>query len=141
MGTIVEFRLLVLDSLKYSSKGESPIDRSTKAVITRNLAASQHNHLFIYLFIYFVFFACFLGFFWFFFFYFFILFFIYFQKTGITVLNKTKWVNEWWTRSPASTDFSVLLLIRFLLKTDILGWAMLILLYGDEDQVKLLQVL
>ena len=33
MGTIAEFQLLVLDSLKYSSKAESPINRSTKAVI------------------------------------------------------------------------------------------------------------
>ena len=54
MGTIVEFRLLVLDSLKYSSKAESPINRSAKAVISRNLTTSQHNHLFIYLFIYFI---------------------------------------------------------------------------------------
>ena len=64
MGTIVEFRLLVLDSLKYSSKAESPINRSAKAVIGRNLTTSQHNHLFIYLF-----------------------FIIYLQKTGITVLS------------------------------------------------------
>ena len=47
MGTIVEFRLLVLDSLKYSSKAESSINRSAKAVISRNL---RHNHLFIFIF-------------------------------------------------------------------------------------------
>ena len=59
MGTIVEFRLLVLDSLKYSSKAESPVNRSVKAVISRNLTASRDNHLFIYLFIYsFGFFCC-----------------------------------------------------------------------------------
>ena len=52
MGTIVEFRLLVLDSLKYSSKAESPINRSAKAVISRNLSTSRHNHLFIYLFVF-----------------------------------------------------------------------------------------
>ena len=45
MGTIVRFRLLVLDSLKYISKAESPINRSAKAVISRNLATSRHNHL------------------------------------------------------------------------------------------------
>ena len=38
MGTIAEFRLLVLDSLKYSSKAESPINRSAK-------------HVYIYMFI------------------------------------------------------------------------------------------
>ena len=51
MGTIVEFRLLVLNSLKYSSKAESPINRSAKAVIKSNLTTSRHNHLFIYLFV------------------------------------------------------------------------------------------
>ena len=51
MSTIAEFRLFVLDSLKYSSKAESPINRSTKAVISRNLTTSRQNHLFIYLFI------------------------------------------------------------------------------------------
>ena len=50
MSTIVEFRLLVLDSLKYCSKAESPINRSAKAVISRTLTTSRHNHLFIYLF-------------------------------------------------------------------------------------------
>ena len=59
MGTIVEFRLLVLDSLKYSSKAESPINRFAKAVISRNLTTSRHNHLlFIYLFIFFYSFIC-----------------------------------------------------------------------------------
>ena len=38
MSSNVEFRLLVLDSLKYSSKPESPINRSAKAVISRSLA-------------------------------------------------------------------------------------------------------
>ena len=52
MGTIAEFRFLVLDSLKYSSKAESLINRSAKAVINRDLKTSRHNHLFIYLFIY-----------------------------------------------------------------------------------------
>ena len=46
MGAIVEFGLLVLDSLKYSSKVDSPINRSAKAVISRNLATRRHNHLF-----------------------------------------------------------------------------------------------
>ena len=55
MGTIVQFRLLVLDSLKYSSKTESPINKSTKAVISRNLTTSQHNHLSIYLFFFYLF--------------------------------------------------------------------------------------
>ena len=58
MGTIVEFRLLVLDSLKYSSKAESPINKSAKAVISMNLTTSRHNHLFIYfvfLFLFFIF--------------------------------------------------------------------------------------
>ena len=52
MGTVVDFRLLVLDSLKYSSKGESPINRSTKAVISMNFTPSLHIYLFIYLFFY-----------------------------------------------------------------------------------------
>ena len=52
MGTIVEFRLLVLNSLQYSSKAEAPINRYAKAVIKRNLTTSRHNHLFIYLFVY-----------------------------------------------------------------------------------------
>ena len=52
MGTIVDFQLLILDSLKCSSKAESPINRSAKAVISRNLIASRHNHLFIFLFIF-----------------------------------------------------------------------------------------
>ena len=77
MGAIAEFRLLVLDSLKYSSKAESPINRSAKAVISRNLTTSRHNHLFIY----FVFLFLFL-----FFIFYFYFFFIYLQKTGITVL-------------------------------------------------------
>ena len=40
MGTIAEFRLFLLDSLKYSSNAESPINRSG------NLTTSRHNHLF-----------------------------------------------------------------------------------------------
>ena len=48
MCIIVEFRLLVLDSLKYNSKAESPIIRSTKAVISRNLTTIRHSHIFIY---------------------------------------------------------------------------------------------
>ena len=45
------------------------------------------------------------------------------------------------TKSPTSTEFSVLVLITFFLNTDILGLAMLIKLYGDEGQVKFLKVL
>ena len=97
MGTIVQFRLLVLDSLKYSSKTESPINKSTKAVISRNLTTSQHNHLSIYLF-FFLFICLFINYpfvlfyfilFYFFsvFFKFFILFFIYLQKAVISVLS------------------------------------------------------
>ena len=53
MGTIVEFQLLGLDSLMYRSKAESPINRSAKAVSSRNLTTSQHNQfLFAYLFVY-----------------------------------------------------------------------------------------
>ena len=66
MGTIAEFRLFVLDSLKYSSEAESPINRSAKAVISRNLTTSRHNHLFIYfvfLFLFFIFYFLFLFFF------------------------------------------------------------------------------
>ena len=37
MGAIVEFQLFVLDSLKYSSKVESAINKSAKAVISGNL--------------------------------------------------------------------------------------------------------
>ena len=39
------------------------------------------------------------------------------------------------TKSPTSAEFSVLVLITFLLKIDILGLAMLIELDTDEDQV------
>ena len=45
------------------------------------------------------------------------------------------------TKSPTSIEFSVFILITFLLNIDILGLAMLIQLYGDDDQVKFLQVL
>ena len=61
-----------VDSLKYSSKVEAPINMSAKAVISRNLTTSQNNHLFICYFL----------------FLFFILFFMYLQKTGITVLSE-----------------------------------------------------
>ena len=97
MGTIVQFRLPVLDSLKYSSKTESPINKSTKAVISRNLTTSRHNHLSIYLFFYlficlfinylFVLFYFILFYFFSVFFKFFILFFIYLQKAVISVLS------------------------------------------------------
>ena len=40
-------------------------------------------------------------------------------------INKTKWMSDV-TKSPTSTEFSVLVLITFLLKIDILGLAMLI---------------
>ena len=59
MCTIVEFRLLILESLKYSSKVESSIIRSTNTVISRSLTTSWQNHLFIcfvfFIFIYFYF--------------------------------------------------------------------------------------
>ena len=45
------------------------------------------------------------------------------------------------TKSLTSTEFSVLVLITFLLNIDIPGLAMLIYLYDDKDQVKVLQVL
>ena len=45
------------------------------------------------------------------------------------------------TKSSTSTEFSVLVLITFLLKIDAPGLAMLIQQYGDENQVKFLQVL
>ena len=56
MSSIVELRLLILKSLKYSTKGESPINRSAKALISSNLTTSQHNHLlfFFYLFLIFL---------------------------------------------------------------------------------------
>ena len=50
MGTTVEFLLLILDSLKCRSKAESPINRSAKAVISRNLTISRHNDLFSFVF-------------------------------------------------------------------------------------------
>ena len=61
------------------------------------------------------------------------------KETGQLLLWiwKTK-LNEWindGTRSLTSTEFSVLVLITFLLNIDILGLAMLIQLYGDEGQV------
>ena len=37
MGTKVESKILVLDTLKYSSKPELPINTSNKAIIGRNL--------------------------------------------------------------------------------------------------------
>ena len=74
MGTIVEFQLLVLDSLKYSSKAESPINRSAKAVISSSLTTSQHNHLFIYLFFIIIFIYLFF-------------FSMYLRKTGIIVFS------------------------------------------------------
>ena len=88
MGTAVEFRSLVLDSLKYSSKAESPINRPAKAVISRNLTTSGHNHLIIYLFVFFCcFFLFFIYLFHFILLFFIFLIFIYLQKTGITVLS------------------------------------------------------
>ena len=45
------------------------------------------------------------------------------------------------TKSPTSTEFSVLVLTTFLLKIHILGLAMLTYLYGHEGHVKFLQVL
>ena len=44
-------------------------------------------------------------------------------------------------KGPTSIEFSVFILITFLLSIDILELAMLIQLYGDDDQVKFLQVL
>ena len=43
------------------------------------------------------------------------------------------------TKSPTYTEFSVLVLITFLLNIDTLGLAMLIWLHGHEGQVKFLQ--
>ena len=48
MRTMAEFRLLVLDSLKYIIKVESPINRPAKAAISRNLIISGRNHLLFY---------------------------------------------------------------------------------------------
>ena len=48
------------------------------------------------------------------------------QRLLWILINKTEWVNEWLTKSPNSTEFSVLVLINFLVKKDILGLAMLI---------------
>ena len=45
------------------------------------------------------------------------------------------------TKSPTSTEFSVLVLTHFLLKIDIIRVAMLIYLYSDDGPVKFLQVL
>ena len=84
MGTIVEFRLFILDSRKYSSKVESPVNRSAKAVISRNLTTSLHNHLFIYfvfLFLFFVFY---------FHFYFLFLFFSYIYRIATVVIGWPK---------------------------------------------------
>ena len=55
MATIVEFRLLLLDSLKYGSMAESPVNRSANAVISGNLTTSRHSHLFVFLSFYFLF--------------------------------------------------------------------------------------
>ena len=43
MRILVEFWLLVLDSLKYSSRGKVTLNRSAKAVISRNYTTSWHN--------------------------------------------------------------------------------------------------
>ena len=45
------------------------------------------------------------------------------------------------TKSPTSAEFSVLILITFLLKIHILGLTMLIWLDADEGQEKFIQVL
>ena len=45
------------------------------------------------------------------------------------------------TKSPTSAELSVLILITFLLKIDVIGLAMSIWLDADEGQVKFLQVL
>ena len=45
MFTIVKFQLYVLDSLKYISKMDPSINRSAKAIISRNLITSWHNLL------------------------------------------------------------------------------------------------
>ena len=58
MGTMVEFWLLVLDSLKYNSKAESAIKRFAEADVSRSLNINCLNHLFsffIYLIFYFYF--------------------------------------------------------------------------------------
>ena len=51
MSLHLNLHMVILDSLNYSSKAESPINGSAKAVISRNLTTSQHNRLFIFLFI------------------------------------------------------------------------------------------
>ena len=53
MGTVVEFQLLVLHSLRM----ESPINRSAKAVISRNITTTRQIHLFIFLFIHYLLFS------------------------------------------------------------------------------------
>ena len=40
MDTILEFQLFVLDSLEYNSKIESSLNRSAKAIISRNVSTS-----------------------------------------------------------------------------------------------------
>ena len=106
MGTI-EFRLLVLDSLKCSSKMESPINRSGKAVISRNLTTGWHNHLFSF----FPFFII---------FYFFFNFLFYFSYIYSCLIWQTLLTSEWcllYLLSPPSKQKSSKLLytIRSLL--------------------------
>ena len=73
MGTIVGFLLLVLESLKYSSKAETPINRSAKeSSVGTLLLVDTINYLFIlfFLFLFFPFY---------FYFYFFIFYFYFFH--------------------------------------------------------------
>ena len=44
--TVVKFWLVVLNLLKISNKGEIPINRFTKAIISRNFIKTWYNHLF-----------------------------------------------------------------------------------------------
>ena len=50
MGLMVEFQLFILDSIKNSRKEEAHINRSPKAVISRNFTTSGDNHLFFCIF-------------------------------------------------------------------------------------------
>ena len=52
MDTKADFQLLVLESLKYSSETESPINESPKTVISSSTSCSTslHNNLYFYLF-------------------------------------------------------------------------------------------
>ena len=93
--------MMVKDSLSqtnYSSKAGSPINRSAKAVISRNFTTSRHTHSLNYLFYLFVVLFLFFTFYLFLFFSFLLLLFIFVfhiftenSKTGITVLSAQRY--------------------------------------------------